>query len=90
MLDVSWLTTRPAGTPGPLTISGTRMSVSKAVCLPEESVYSPRWKPLSELNTKYVFRARPLARSSFSSSPIMSSTERSSSTRLRNVVVIAS
>jgi hypothetical protein len=46
------------------------------------------WKPLSELNTKYVSWARPLARSSFSSSPIMSSTEKSSFTRLRKVAVI--
>ncbi len=41
----------PAGTPGPATISGTRMSVSNAVILPGSSRCSPMWKPLSELKT---------------------------------------
>ena len=44
---------------GPITISGTRMSVSNAVCLPCRSRYSPMWKPLSELKTMYVSSSSP-------------------------------
>jgi len=51
MLDTAAMFRLPAGTPGPDTISGTRMSVSNAVIFPGPRRYSPMWYPLSELNT---------------------------------------
>ena len=41
MFDASAETLVPWGTPGPVTMSGTRMSVSKAVCFPLASLCSP-------------------------------------------------
>ena len=50
-----WLGT----TSGPVTISGTRMSVSNAVIFPGVSRWSPMWYPLSELKKMYVLPASP-------------------------------
>ncbi len=41
MFDVSADTLVPWGTPGPVAMSGTRMSVSNAVCFPLASLCSP-------------------------------------------------
>ena len=51
MFSAIALVVAPAGTPGPVTTSGTWMSVSNAVSLPGISRYSPVCRPLSELNT---------------------------------------
>ena len=43
MAEVNAVTFAAAGTPGPVTTSGTLMSVSNAVCFPGRSPYSPMW-----------------------------------------------
>ena len=52
MLPIMKADVRAPRTSGPRTTSGTRMSVSYAVSLPAGMRNWPRWKPLSELNTK--------------------------------------
>jgi hypothetical protein len=51
---------RPRGTPGPVTTSGTWMSLSKAVSLPGVRRCWPMCRPLSELNTTLSCGRRPV------------------------------
>ena len=74
---------RPARTPGPTTISGTRTSWSNAVRLPAKRRCSPRWKPLSEPNTRNVLRATRAFRSAARMRPIISSIACTDRTRMR-------